>query len=247
MFRISIFKFRIFFFAFFAALREITNTPNTPITKVSTLNNIDKIFPKLSNFYKNQLCAVDKYKEPYKVLISCIISLRTKDEVTEKSSEKLFSIASTPFEMIKLPPEKISSIIFPAGFYKRKGKQIRDISNILIEKFKGNVPDDIDELLKLKGVGRKTANLVLSAGFNIPAICVDTHVHRISNRIGLVSSNSPESTEMQLTDILDKKYWLTINNLMVLHGKNICTPISPKCSKCVIFSFCAKNNVEKSR
>ncbi len=217
------------------------------MTRVSILNNIDKIFSELSKFYKDQLCAVDKYKDPYKVLISCIISLRTKDEVTEKSSEKLFAKASTPFEMIKLTPEKISNIIFPAGFYKRKGKQIWDISNILIEKFNGNVPDNINELLKLKGVGRKTANLVLSAGFNIPAICVDTHVHRISNRIGLVSSTTPEGTETQLMDILDKKYWLTINNLMVLHGKNICTPISPKCSKCVISSFCAKNNVEKSR
>ena len=211
------------------------------------MNKIDNIFSLLKKHYKNQLCAVDKYKDPFKVLISCIISLRTKDEVTEKSSEKLFSIASTPFQMINLTPEKISEIIYPAGFYKRKGKQIRDISAVLVDKYNGKVPNSIDELLKLKGVGRKTANLVLSAGFNIPAICVDTHVHRISNRIGLVSSTTPETTEFQLADILDEKYWLIINNLLVLHGKNICVPISPKCSKCVISSLCAKNNVEKSR
>ena len=201
----------------------------------------------LKKYYKERLCAVDKFNDPFKVLISCIISLRTKDEVTEKASERLFSIAATPFDIIKITPEKISELIYPAGFYKRKGIQIWNISNIIVNKYNGTVPSSIDELLSLKGVGRKTANLVLSAGFDIPAICVDTHVHRISNRIGLVTSSTPESTEFQLMDILDKKYWQMINHLLVLHGKNICTPVSPKCSLCIIYPFCARNSVEKSR
>ncbi len=209
--------------------------------------DIEKIIELLKKYYKDSICAVNKFKTPFQILISCIISLRTKDEVTEKSSKKLFETAPSPQEILKLTPEKISAIIYPAGFYKRKGFQIYNISKIIIEKHNGIVPDSLEELLALKGVGRKTANLVLGLGFNIPAICVDTHVHRISNRLGLVSSSSPEITEFQLMDILDKKYWIEINHLMVLHGKNICTPVSPKCSKCIIYNFCNRNNVERSR
>ncbi len=207
----------------------------------------DKIYKKLANLYKGQICAVDAYKNPFHVLISCIISLRTKDEVTESSSKRLFEQASNPEDMIKLSPEKISQLIYPAGFYKRKGKQIFDISKILIEKYNGKVPDNINELLALPGVGRKTATLVLSAGFSKDAICVDTHVHRIANRLGLISTKTPEETEFELMKILSKKYWKEINHLLVLHGKNICTPISPKCSKCILNNLCEKVNVNKSR
>ncbi len=199
----------------------------------------EKILNILENYYKNQLCAVDKYKDPYKVLISCIISLRTKDEVTEKAAKRLFEKADNPFAMIKLEPEQISSLIYPAGFYKRKGYQIWNISKILIEKYDGKVPCDLEELLKLKGVGRKTANLVLSVGCGKPAICVDTHVHRISNRLGWVNTQTPEQTEFELMDILPVDRWSKINNLFVLHGKNICKPIKPLCEKCPVKNYCA--------
>ena len=212
-----------------------------------TTIKFNKIYKILSEHYKNQLCAVDKYNDPFKVLISCIISLRTKDEVTEVSSKNLFKYASTPEEIIKLSPEKISNLIYPAGFYKRKGVQIFNISKILIETYSGNVPDSFEKLINLPGVGRKTANLVLSNGFGKDVICVDTHVHRIPNRIGIISTKSPEETELALMKILSKKYWKEINHLLVLHGKKICTPISPKCSNCVINNYCEKINVRKSR
>ncbi len=143
--------------------------------------------------------------------------------------------------MIKLSPEKISELIYPAGFYRRKGYQIYNISKELIEKYNGKVPDTLDELLKLKGVGRKTANLVLSVGYGKPAICVDTHVHRISNRLGWVNTDTPEQTEYELMDLLPENYWSKINNLFVLHGKNICKPIKPNCEKCPINNYCYKN------
>ncbi len=201
--------------------------------------NCENVIEILENYYKNQLCAVDKYKDPYKVLISCIISLRTKDEVTEKAAQRLFQKADNPYDMIKLKPMEISYLIYPAGFYKRKGFQIYNISKILIEKYDGKVPCDLEELLKLKGVGRKTANLVLSVGCGKPAICVDTHVHRISNRLGWVNTQTPEQTEFELMDIIPVDKWSRINNLFVLHGKNICKPIKPLCEKCPIKNFCA--------
>ncbi len=201
--------------------------------------NYENVIEILENYYKNQLCAVDKYKDPYKVLISCIISLRTKDEVTEKAAQRLFQKADNPYDMIKLKPMEISYLIYPAGFYKRKGFQIYNISKILIEKYDGKVPCDLEELLKLKGVGRKTANLVLSVGCGKPAICVDTHVHRISNRLGWVNTHTPEQTEFELMDIIPVDKWSRINNLFVLHGKNICKPIKPLCEKCPIKNFCA--------
>ena len=202
------------------------------------MDKYEQTINTLENFYNNQLCAVDKFKDPYKVLISCLISLRTKDEVTEKASEKLFEKAANPFDMIKLSPEKISELIYPAGFYRRKGFQIWNISKILIEKYNGKVPCNLEELLKLKGVGRKTANLVLSLGCGKPAICVDTHVHRISNRLGWVSTTTPEQTEFELMDILPIEIWSKINSLFVLHGKNICKPRKPLCKKCPIKNLC---------
>ncbi len=216
---------------------------------MSNQNRVDfsTIFEKLYNFYGDRLCSVDKFKDPYKILISCIISLRTKDEITEKSSNALFSMASDPYQMLKLSSDQISQAIFPAGFYRKKGEQILYITKTIIEKHNGRVPDNLNELLLIKGIGRKSANLVLSLGYQIPAICVDTHVHRISNRIGLVETTTPEKTEIQLSKKIEKDYWIRINNLFVLHGKNICVPISPKCSNCPISSLCKKNSVNKSR
>ena len=204
---------------------------------------VEKIVNSLYRAYNNEICAVERYRTPYEILISCVISLRTKDEVTYESSKRLFKKANTPFAMVKLSEEDISKIIYPAGFYKRKAKQIKKISTILIENYNGEVPSDIDKLLELPGVGRKTANLVLGLGFKIPAICVDTHVHRISNRIGLVNTKKPEETEKELEKILPEKYWIDINHLLVLHGKKICTPRVAKCDICVIEKFCKKVNI----
>ena len=186
-------------------------------------------------------------KDPYRILISTIISLRTKDEVTKEASERLFSLADNPYDMIKLSEEEISKAIYPAGFYKNKAKTIKEISKRLIEEFDGKVPSDLETLLSFKGVGRKTANLVLSEGFGIPAICVDTHVHRISNRLGIVSSKTPEETEKQLMEKVPKEYWNKINENLVAFGQTICKPVTPLCSKCPVNNFCPKINVERKK
>ncbi len=186
-------------------------------------------------------------KDPYRILISTIISLRTKDEVTKEASERLFSLADNPYDMIKLSEEEISKAIYPAGFYKNKAKTIKEISKRLIEEFNGKVPSDLETLLSFKGVGRKTANLVLSEGFRIPAICVDTHVHRISNRLGIVSSKTPEETEKQLMEKVPKEYWNKINENLVAFGQTICKPVTPLCSKCPVNDICPKINVERKK
>lgn len=186
-------------------------------------------------------------RNPFHILISTVLSLRTKDKATFEASERLLSKADTPFEMIKLTNKEIEELIYPVGFYRVKAENILSISHALINKYKGNVPDDIDLLLKLKGVGRKTANLVLSHGFKKAAICVDIHVHRISNRWAYVKTKTPEETEIVLRKILPKEYWLEINDLLVTYGQNLCLPVSPKCSLCRLSNFCEKVNVEKSR
>ncbi len=186
-------------------------------------------------------------KSPYRVLISTLLSLRTKDETTLKASRRLFEKADTPEKMIKLSKEEIEKLIYPVGFYHRKAEQILNISKILIEKYGGKVPDELDELLKLPGVGRKTANLVLNEGFGKLGICVDTHVHRISNRLGLVKTKNPTETEFALQKVLPKKHWIIFNTLLVTLGQNICTPISPKCSQCPLQKICPKIGVKKHR
>lgn len=184
---------------------------------------------------------------PFKVLISCIISLRTKDDVTARASARLFKKADQPVEMQQLSVEEIASLIYPAGFYRVKAEQILAISHLLVEKYDGKVPDEIEELLLFKGVGRKTANLVLTLGFGKHAICVDTHVHRICNRWGYVHTTTPEQTETALRDKLPMEYWIEINDLLVAFGQNQCVPVSPRCSTCKLFSHCQRVGVEKYR
>ncbi len=184
---------------------------------------------------------------PYKILISTVISLRTKDKVTLEASLRLFKRAETPGQMVLLKPEEIEKLIYPAGFYKRKAVQILKISRILIDNYNGEVPKTVEDLVKLPGVGRKTANLTLGLGYGIPALCVDTHVHRIANRLGWVKTSAPDKTETALTAILDRKYWIEINELLVIYGQTICTPVSPRCSVCKFSSFCPRTGVEKSR
>ena len=214
--------------------------------------NIDKIIALLKKEvkkFKNPIVTEvsNRTKDPFKVLISCILSLRTKDEVTAKASSRLFKLADTPKKLIELKNKKIEKLIYPVGFYKTKAKRIKEISKSLLNKYNGKVPDNIDELLKFNGVGRKTANIVITFGFNKLGIAVDTHVHRISNRLGLVRTKIPDKTEFALRKLLPKKYWIDYNDLLVSYGQNICVPISPLCSKCVIKKYCKRTGVKKSR
>mgnify|MGYP001772814165 CR=1 FL=1 len=182
---------------------------------------------------------------PYKVLIATILSLRTKDQTTTLASDRLFKVADTPEKMVKLSEEEIAKLIYPVGFYKNKAKTIKEISKIILEKYSGKVPDNLEDLLSLKGVGRKTANLVLSEGYGKPAICVDVHVHRISNRLGVVKTKTPEETEFKLMEILPKKYWRDINWVLVAFGQTICKPVKPMCDKCPVSKFCEFGKIEK--
>jgi endonuclease-3 len=212
--------------------------------------NIEKLVQVLKERYQDKTTAlmdVSTRKDPFLTLISCLLSLRTKDEVTAKASERLFTLAKTPEEMLNLKKEKIEAAIYPVGFYKRKAEQILEICRVLVEKYDSCVPDEIEELLKLKGVGRKTANIVITMGYNKPGVAVDTHVHRISNRLGLVETKTPYQTEFALRKTLPKQYWIVFNDLLVMHGKTICTPISPKCSICPIIEYCKRIGVTRFR
>ena len=185
--------------------------------------------------------------DPFKVLVSCILSLRTKDELTEVKSRELWPHASTPREMVGLGADRLARLIYPVGFYRRKAQQIVRLSAMIIEENGGKVPDSIDGLLRLPGVGRKTANLVVSVGFGKPGICVDTHVHRITNRWGYVRTQAPEKTEMALREKLPRRHWQTVNALLVFFGKTVCTPLSPKCSTCPLEKECPAVGVGKRR
>jgi endonuclease-3 len=184
---------------------------------------------------------------PFKVLVSCILSLRTQDKTTGPASARLFALADTPERMSLLSREEIESAIYPVGFYRNKAAQILEICRELLEKHNGRVPGEIDELLKFRGVGRKTANLVVTLGFGKPGICVDTHVHRICNRWGYVVTKSPEETEFALRGKLPVEYWAVINDLLVTFGQNHCHPVSPRCSICPLFHLCERVGVVKSR
>jgi endonuclease-3 len=182
-------------------------------------------------------------RDPFQVLVSCLISLRTKDEVTGAASARLFRLARTPRTMVGLPATTIARAIYPAGFYRTKSKTIREICRTLLARHGGQVPATMEELLALKGVGRKTANLVLTIGFGMPGICVDTHVHRISNRLGIVETNTPEQTESALRQVLPRRYWIPYNDLLVTFGQNLCKPISPLCSACPVHPDCPQLGV----
>ena len=190
---------------------------------------------------------IAKGDDPFRVLIATVLSLRTKDEVTGPASHRLFALADNPHDMLKLTPEQIIEAIYPVGFYRRKAQNILDICQILIDEYAGRVPANLGKLLELPGVGRKTANLVVTLGFGQPGICVDTHVHRISNRWGYVATKTPDQTEMALREKLPPEYWIEFNDLLVTFGQNLCTPISPKCSLCPIREFCDRVGVEQSR
>ena len=186
-------------------------------------------------------------ESPFRILISCVISLRTKDEVTYAATERLFAKAKDPRGMLRLNEAAIAKTIYPAGFYRTKARQIRGISKRILEEHAGRVPETLDELIALPGVGRKTANLTVTLGFGKPGICVDTHVHRISNRLGWVKTKTPDATETALRSMLPKRWWIPINEILVRHGQAVCKPISPVCSTCPVETSCPKIGVGRRR
>lgn len=207
------------------------------------MSDIDEIVEKLKNANQKRsdfVNLMDSFTSPYLVLIACILSLRTNDKTTYPATLRMLELAKTPEEMAKVNEKDLEKAIYPVGFYANKAKQIIQLSKELVENYNGQVPCDIDELCKFNGVGRKTANLVVSRGFNKPAICVDVHVHRIFNRLGYVKTKNPEETEFALREKLPEKYWIDINTLIVTHGQNVCKPQKPDCDNCPINSYCKK-------
>lgn len=212
------------------------------------MKNLSIIFKKLKQFYTVTKWSEHMDRNAFEVLISCILSLRTKDEVTYKASKKLFNKARTPLSLSKLQIKTIEKLIYPVGFYKTKAIRIKEIARVIHDDYKDNVPDTIDELLKLKGVGKKTASIVMVYGHNKPEfIPVDVHVHVITNRLGWVKTKDPDTTMDELMRTVPKKYWEDINELFVRFGKDICVTVSPWCSKCPISPYCPKIGVMRSR
>ncbi|MEQ1681073.1 MAG: endonuclease III [Nitrospira sp.] len=191
--------------------------------------------------------AKESNRDPFPILMSTLLSLRTKDKTTREAGDRLFALARTPTTMLELPLKKVEQAIYPVGFYRTKAKSIHHICRRLIDEYGGKVPDSIDELLTLPGVGRKTANLVVTLGFGKPGICVDIHVHRISNRWGYIDTKTPEASEDALRRTLPKQYWIMYNDLLVPYGQNLCLPVSPRCSTCKLADMCDRVGVTKSR
>ncbi len=186
-------------------------------------------------------------RDPYRVLVSTLLSLRTKDETTREAAARLLARAPTPEALLDLSEETIRELIYPVGFYKRKAVVLKGVARDLVTRHGGKVPDDLEDLLRMKGVGRKTANLVVTLGFGKPGICVDTHVHRISNRLGYVRTKDPEETEFALRKKLPARYWIPINDYLVAYGQNVCRPVSPLCSRCRLEAYCEKVGVSRHR
>lgn len=221
---------------------KILNPPSIIIV----INNVSKMLKKNNN-KKTALdqISINWADDPFKILIGTILSQRTKDEITSKVSKQLFDRFSTPLDLAKAPEKEVQKIIYQTGFYRVKTRRIKEVSQLILTNFKGKVPNDMTSLLSLPSVGRKTANCVLVYGFNIPAIPVDTHVHRISNRLNLVQTRTPEETEKRLMIIIDKKNWLEINDFFVRFGKTICKPINPNCFICTLRRYCAYCSIKK--
>jgi endonuclease-3 len=193
------------------------------------------------------IVAKESDRDPFLILISTLLSLRTKDRTTREAGNRLFALARTPAAMLKLPLKKLERVIYPVGFYRTKAKAIHQICRRLIDEYGGIVPDSIDELVTLPGVGRKTANLVVTIGYGKPGICVDIHVHRISNRWGYIKTKTPEESEQALRRTLPKQYWIIYNDLLVPYGQNLCLPVSPLCSTCKLTELCDRVGVTRSR
>ncbi|MZH14521.1 MAG: endonuclease III [Nitrospinae bacterium] len=208
---------------------------------------IRKLKKTVKDFPTPSVTVIAEKNDPFAVLVSCLISLRTRDEVTESASARLFSLAKSPAQLLKLSDSKIEKAIYPAAFFRNKTRSLKELCEVLVKDYSGKVPDTLEELLKLKGVGRKTANLTLILGHNKPGICVDIHVHRISNRWGYVKTKTPDETERVLREILPKRFWKGYNDLLVSFGQNICKPVSPFCTICPLQPHCHKIGVDKHR
>ncbi len=211
---------------------------------------IQKIMNALKKAYpsdKTTLNRMRKNPDAFKILISCLLSLRTQDKNTEIASNRLFAVADTPQEILKLPDEKLENLIYSSGHYKKKARTLKHVSKVIINEFHGKVPSTREDLMSIKGIGPKTANIVLAFAFGKNVLPIDTHCHRIPNRLGWVKTKTPEKTEKELEKILPKKYWRDFNSIFVQFGKTICVPISPKCSICPISQYCPKISVKKSR
>lgn len=216
---------------------------------VPTMDRVIKILKRETRALKVPVVTLiaQTKRNPYKVLISCLLSLRTNDHTTIGATERLFKAAVTPEAMLQIPAARLEKIIYPVGFYRVKSKVLRSVSRDILERFGGRVPDTLEELLTLKGVGRKTANLVLTLGHGKPGICVDIHVHRISNRLGFVKTRSPHETEFALRAKLPARHWMRYNDLLVAYGQHVCRPVSPHCSVCKIRPYCRRVGVKTSR
>ncbi len=218
---------------------------------MKSTKNIDKIMKILSKYYnpytKTTLNKMREKPNAFKILISCLLSLRTQDKNTAKASKQLFQKAKTPKQIIKLPLKKLEKLIYSSGHYKKKAQTLKHVSKEILKRFKGKVPNNKEKLLSIKGIGPKTANIVLSFAYNQNVLPIDTHCHRIPNRLGWLKTKTPEKTEKELEKILPKKYWKEFNAIFVLHGKTICNPISPKCSICPINNYCPKINIKRFR
>lgn len=201
----------------------------------------------VARFSATTLAEVERDRDPFRLLVACVISLRTKDAVTAAASARLFAEADRPAALAALPESRIAALIYPAGFYRTKARQLREIARLLTSRHGGAVPRSREELVALPGVGRKTANLVLGLGHRVPAICVDTHVHRIPNRWGWVRTRTPEESERALEAILPRRWWIPVNDLLVTFGQNVCTPLYPDCDRCPLSGECPRLGVARSR
>lgn len=205
------------------------------------------LLKEYSNTGVTTLNRMRRKPKPFEILISCLLSLRARDETTEEVSEKLFKVANTPQKIINLPEAKLKQIIFKSGHYNKKAEALKHVSQEIIKKYKGKVPDTYEELIAIKHIGPKTAKIVLAFAFQKPFIPIDTHCHRIPNRLGWIKTKTAEQTDKEIPKILPKEYWLDFNAIFVQFGRDICNPISPKCSICPIEKYCKKINVKKSR
>ena len=204
------------------------------------VGNVVKLLEDAKQPQSDFVKLMDSFKDPYLVLIACILSLRTNDRTTYPATLRMLELAKTPQEMMNVSEDDLANAIYPVGFYKNKAGQIIELSRLIVEKYDGKVPNSIDELCTFRGVGRKTANLVMTLGFGEPAICVDVHVHRIFNRLGYLKTKTPEGTEFALREKLPLEYWIPINTLLVTHGQNVCKPIKPMCDSCPVAKYCDK-------
>jgi len=225
-------------------LFRFAHDPGMSLRHPQVLPNLDGAFREFRKRYENH---ASKERDPFQCLVSCILSLRTQDPVTHAASRRLFQVVRTPHDMVRAAPADIASLIYPVGMYNQKATRLVDIAEIIMDRFDGLTPSRIDQLISLPGVGRKTANLVRSFAFHLPAVCVDTHVHRITNRWGLVRTRTPDETERVLRHVLPREYWIEINPFLVQHGQQICRPIGPKCDVCPLADWCSFPDLRSER